>query len=46
MTSEIDVSKVDSIIDGYDADKELLTSILHETQAEYGHLPREALIRV
>jgi NADH-quinone oxidoreductase subunit E len=44
--SEIDVSKVDSIIDEYNADKELLTSILHEVQAEYGYLPREALIRV
>ena len=45
-TSEIDISKVDSIIDEFGADRELLTSILHEVQAEYGYLPRDALMRV
>jgi NADH-quinone oxidoreductase subunit E len=44
--SESDTSKIDSIIDRYGADKELLTSMFHEIQNEYGYLSRFALTRV
>jgi NADH-quinone oxidoreductase subunit E len=44
--SDGDISRIDSMIDRYDADKELLTSIFQEIQNEYGYLPRAALIRV
>jgi NADH-quinone oxidoreductase subunit E len=44
--AESDTSKIDSMIDRYAADKELLTSIFQEIQTEYGYLPRDALIRV
>ena len=46
MKDGFDVSKVNSIIDGYGEDKELLVSILHEVQAEYGYLPRDAIVPV
>jgi len=46
MKDGFDVSKVNSIIDGYGEDKELLVSILHEVQAEYGYLPRDAIVLV
>lgn len=39
----IDLDRVESIIDSYDCDIELLTSILQDIQAEYNYLPPEAL---
>ncbi|HEY9246407.1 MAG TPA: NADH-quinone oxidoreductase subunit NuoE [Candidatus Methanoperedens sp.] len=39
----IDESRVDSIIDEYDAEQGSLISILQDVQAEYKYLPREAL---
>ena len=41
-----DTSAVDSIIARYGGDKDMLIPILHDVQAEYRHLPREALEHV
>jgi NADH-quinone oxidoreductase subunit E len=43
---EIDLAKVDSIVDQYEADRGLLISMLQDIQAEYSYLPQEALIQV
>jgi NADH:ubiquinone oxidoreductase subunit E len=43
---EIDLTKVDSIVDQYEADRGLLISMLQDIQAEYSYLPQEALIQV
>jgi NADH-quinone oxidoreductase subunit E len=43
---EIDLSKVDEIIDNHNCDKELLISILQDIQCEFKYLPQNALIRV
>jgi NADH-quinone oxidoreductase subunit E len=43
---DIDISKVDSIIDNYNSDKELLISILQDIQCEYNYLPQIALVEV
>lgn len=43
---EIDLEKVASIIDRYEADRGLLISMLQDIQSEYGYLPQETLIRV
>ena len=40
------ITEIDKIIDKYNADKELLTSIFQEIQVEYSYLPKEALIQV
>lgn len=42
----IDFSKFESIIDGYNCEKSMLISILQDIQAEYNYLPKEALIHV
>lgn len=42
----IDESRLDSIIDGYNAEQGSLISILQDIQAEYNYLPREALDHV
>jgi NADH-quinone oxidoreductase subunit E len=43
---DIDLSKIDKIIDDYNFDKELLISILMDIQAEYNYLPQKALNHV
>jgi NADH-quinone oxidoreductase subunit E len=43
---EIDLSKVNKIIDDYNSDKELLISILQDIQYEFNYLPQDALCRV
>lgn len=40
------LDKVDSIIDSYKGEEELLISLLQDIQAECNYLPREALIKV
>jgi len=40
------VDTVDHIVDGYDGEKRSLIAILHDTQTEYGYLPREAIKRI
>jgi len=42
----MDLSKVDSIIDGYGTDAAALLAILQDVQAEANHLPREAMDRI
>jgi len=44
--NETDISKIDSMIDRYNADKELLVSLFKEIQAKFGYLPQDALSRV
>ncbi len=46
MEKDIDLSKIDSIIENYNFDKELLISILQDIQAEYNYLPQQALCHV
>jgi len=46
MKDEVDISKVESIIDVYGSDREMLITMLHEIQAEYGYLPRDAMVLV
>ncbi len=43
---DVDFTKIDVVIDKYNAKKGLLTSILQDLQAEYNYLPQEALIHV
>ena len=43
---DIDLSKIDQIINDYNSDKELLISILQDIQAEYNYLPQKALCHV
>ena len=43
---EIDLGKVEFIIDRYEADRGLLISMLQDIQSEYSYLPPETLIRV
>jgi NADH-quinone oxidoreductase subunit E len=43
---EIDLSKVDQIIDDHNCDRELLISILQDIQGEFKYIPQNALIRV
>ncbi len=42
----IDESRLDSIIDEYNAEQGSLISILQDVQAEYKYLPKEALVYV
>ena len=41
----MEVEKVDQIIETYGGEKQALIGILHDTQAEYGFLPKEAMKR-
>lgn len=43
---DVDLEKVESVIDRYEADRGLLISILQDIQVEYNYLPQETLIRV
>ncbi len=43
---EIDVSKVDEVIDSFSGDLSQLIGILQDIQANLNYLPREALVRV
>ncbi len=43
---DVDLGKVGSIIDRYEADRGLLISMLQDIQAEYSYLPQEALTEV
>jgi len=42
----VEVNQVDQIVDQYGGDKSSLIGILHDTQTEYGYLPREAIQRI
>lgn len=42
----VDLSLLDGIMDGYDADRDNLISILWSTQNLYGYLPESALLRI
>ena len=42
----MEVDKVDQIIEAYGGEKRALIGILHDTQTEYGYLPREAIERI
>jgi len=39
----MEINKVDQIVDRYGSEKRNLIGILHDTQTEYGYLPREAI---
>ena len=39
-------AKVDKVLDRYEHDQGMMVSILQDVQAEFNHLPREALLRV
>jgi NADH-quinone oxidoreductase subunit E len=43
---EINVSKVDEVIDSFGGDLSRLIGILQDIQANFNYLPREALVRV
>jgi len=43
---DVDLEKVESVIDRYEADRGLLISMLQDIQVEYNYLPQETLIRV
>jgi len=43
---ELDLAKVDEIIEGYKGEQGLLISILQDIQAELNYLPKEVLFRV
>ena len=43
---EVQLSKVDQIIDSYDGEKGILIQVLQDVQAEYNWLPEDALGRV
>jgi NADH-quinone oxidoreductase subunit E len=42
----MEVDKVDEIIEAYGSEKRALIGILHDTQTQYGYLPREAVERI
>jgi len=44
--SEVDLAKVDEVVDKYGCDDGMLIQILQDVQAEYRWLPKEALKRV
>ncbi len=47
MATEVNqVDKVDQIVEQYGGEKKSLIGILHDTQTEYGYLPREAIERI
>jgi len=39
----MEVNKIDPIVERYGSEKKNLIGILHDTQTEYGYLPREAI---
>jgi len=41
-----EVNQVDQIVERYGGEKKSLIGILHDTQSEYGYLPREAIQRI
>lgn len=43
---ELDLARIDDIIDEYKGDQGLLISVLQDVQAELNYLPKEALLRV
>lgn len=43
---EIDLTKMDPILEEYQGDRGLLISLLQDVQAEYNYLPEEALVKV
>lgn len=46
LVFEMDITKVEPIIEGYNCDQGMLISILQDIQAEYNYLPKETLIHV
>ena len=47
MATEVNqVDKVDQIVEQYGGEKRSLIGVLHDTQTEYGYLPREAIERI
>lgn len=42
----MEVNQVDQIVERYGAEKRNLIGVLHDTQTEYGYLPREAIQRI
>jgi NADH-quinone oxidoreductase subunit E len=46
MEKHMDLKKVDTIIDKYNAEKSSLIGIFQDIQQEYRYLPREAILRV
>lgn len=42
----MEVNKVDQIVEQYSGEKRSLIGVLHDTQTEYGYLPREAIQRI
>jgi NADH-quinone oxidoreductase subunit E len=46
MEIAVDMSQIDSIVDSYNSEKAMLIPILQDIQAQYNHLPRQALIHL
>lgn len=46
MDSQVELHRTDEILDRHNGEKRELISILHDTQTEYGYLPREAIQRI
>lgn len=42
----MEVNQVDQIVEQYGGEKKSLIGVLHDTQTEYGYLPREAIQRI
>jgi len=42
----VEVNQVDQIVERYGGEKRNLIGVLHDTQTEYGYLPREAIQRI
>lgn len=42
----MEVKEVDQIVEQYGGEKKSLIGVLHDTQTEYGYLPREAIQRI
>lgn len=42
----MEVNQVDQIVERYGAEKSSLIGVLHDTQTEYGYLPREVIERI
>jgi NADH-quinone oxidoreductase subunit E len=42
----MEVDRVDQIVEAYGGEKRALIGILHDTQTQYGYLPREAMQRI
>jgi NAD-dependent dihydropyrimidine dehydrogenase PreA subunit len=46
MNAAMELNKVDTIVDGYDADESALLAIMQDVQDEARYLPREAMDRI